>query len=511
MPLFLGSFETSLRGGDSPSMGRKDLLHKGCCGDLHGHGVKKEKNLREVVAASRFCSIGSNGSSEAHLFVPEGQNASSGSNQQSFKQARRTVSPSGSSRLGSVTPDLLLTTSVGRPISVEDQVDQQAVCKTRRSTSCISGKVLKGSTPKSRPERSEPRIKILEASSCASSALRPKKPVTSSTVVNNHLDEDSGNFSSSGNSDGDEKVTTTRGGNLSRTTRSDSNMKDFVQGLIYAGDDEADDDVNIRGDDEEGDHDDNEAEGHRRGRLGRFNGGTNVSIGEPEDDPTSFIGANLRHFQRSLSHEHQPQGSSGRTSASSLKARAKSQGLAATSVKREAAKPQQPATNYAFGSRTSRFKDEGTSSSLGPPSLNNLVFPGEHVHPRVSLTLPARKQKLSKRDSDEDGKVRTSATHLGHRITLERTASDSSTRVRPALLKRAAVDDGSIRRQEVTETWMMFKRDVELTLDKKPGPYKGNYKNLSNMMLNKMGANPSEVRSVAPIPLGSLLTSRLTD
>jgi hypothetical protein len=38
----LGHFEHSLRGGDSPAADRK-VLHKGCCGSLHGNGVRKEK------------------------------------------------------------------------------------------------------------------------------------------------------------------------------------------------------------------------------------------------------------------------------------------------------------------------------------------------------------------------------------------------------------------------------------------------------------------------------------
>ena len=45
MPVMLGAFETSLRGGDSPATERKAHLHKGCCGSLHGHGVKKEKSV----------------------------------------------------------------------------------------------------------------------------------------------------------------------------------------------------------------------------------------------------------------------------------------------------------------------------------------------------------------------------------------------------------------------------------------------------------------------------------
>jgi hypothetical protein len=38
----MGHFEHSLRGGDSPAADRK-VLHKGCCGSLHGNGVRKEK------------------------------------------------------------------------------------------------------------------------------------------------------------------------------------------------------------------------------------------------------------------------------------------------------------------------------------------------------------------------------------------------------------------------------------------------------------------------------------
>jgi hypothetical protein len=45
MPAVLGAFETSLRGHDSPR-GDRRVLHKGCSGHLHGHGVKKERTSR---------------------------------------------------------------------------------------------------------------------------------------------------------------------------------------------------------------------------------------------------------------------------------------------------------------------------------------------------------------------------------------------------------------------------------------------------------------------------------
>ena len=54
MPVIFGSFETSLRGQDSPR-GDKRVLHKGCSGHLHGHGVKKERASRQVNISKDFC------------------------------------------------------------------------------------------------------------------------------------------------------------------------------------------------------------------------------------------------------------------------------------------------------------------------------------------------------------------------------------------------------------------------------------------------------------------------
>ncbi len=64
MPVLLGAFETSLRGGDSPSVDRK-ILHKGCSGDLHGHGVRKERSVRELPAVARGCAHCHNNSSSS--------------------------------------------------------------------------------------------------------------------------------------------------------------------------------------------------------------------------------------------------------------------------------------------------------------------------------------------------------------------------------------------------------------------------------------------------------------
>ena len=50
MPIMLGQFESSLRVASSPGHGdpnEKKVMHKGCSGASHGHGVKKEKSVRD--------------------------------------------------------------------------------------------------------------------------------------------------------------------------------------------------------------------------------------------------------------------------------------------------------------------------------------------------------------------------------------------------------------------------------------------------------------------------------
>ena len=95
MPQILGSFETSLRGGSSPGLERKNKLHKGCCGSLHGHGVKKEKSIRDIVytgtPASRSCSLAY--SVNESLFGANFENSSSEGEERSFANPRGSISP----------------------------------------------------------------------------------------------------------------------------------------------------------------------------------------------------------------------------------------------------------------------------------------------------------------------------------------------------------------------------------------------------------------------------------
>ena len=122
MPVMFGAFETSLRGGDSPSIDRKNKLHKGCSGHLHGHGVKKEKSVRDVVSASRSCSLTYSvdepiyGVNFGNSSSEEDRNWGTPRNSISPMIPHLKISPTNSSSFnphsrGSITPDLLLGSS----------------------------------------------------------------------------------------------------------------------------------------------------------------------------------------------------------------------------------------------------------------------------------------------------------------------------------------------------------------------------------------------------------------
>ena len=68
MPMNFGAFEASLRGRDSPSVDRKHL-HKGCSGHLHGHGVKKERSVRDIPAVTRHTHQDTSSSDESDLHL----------------------------------------------------------------------------------------------------------------------------------------------------------------------------------------------------------------------------------------------------------------------------------------------------------------------------------------------------------------------------------------------------------------------------------------------------------
>ena len=261
-----GAFETSLRGGDSPSIDRKNKLHKGCSGHLHGHGVKKEKSVRDVVSASRSCSLTYSvdepiyGVNFGNSSSEEDRNWGTPRNSISPMIPHLKISPTNSSTFnphsrGSITPDLLLGSAYRSPHSSNAARRSQSTDITntqegfnmtrtndnnfvKRSTSCTGGNEGSETTPysynpivvgtnkaiadrlynsltrasagKRRAERSASDGKRI-ARAMASQQPRPNSSMDKSSssyksksLPRSDFNEDSGNFSS-GNSDLDEK------------------------------------------------------------------------------------------------------------------------------------------------------------------------------------------------------------------------------------------------------------------------------------------------------------------
>ena len=268
MPQILGSFETSLRGGGSPSLERKNKLHKGCCGSLHGHGVKKEKSIRDIVytgtPASRSCSLAY--SVNESMFGANFENSSSEGEERSFANPRGSISPmmsniphlkisptnSSSHKYqpgrGSITPDLLLgsayrsthpsnhsqrsqSTDFTNTNAATNMMKIKGNSFAKRSASCTGNEdipdssnptpvnkaiahrlynsLTKASAGKRRAERSASDGKRI-ARVLASQEPRPSSSMErtsiykSKSVPRSDFNEDSGNFSSC-NSDSDEK------------------------------------------------------------------------------------------------------------------------------------------------------------------------------------------------------------------------------------------------------------------------------------------------------------------
>ena len=257
MPVMLGAFETSLRGGDSPATERKAHLHKGCCGSLHGHGVKKEKSVRDVAPGSRSCSLAhSVDGSHFEFSSSEGEERNWGTPRASISPMipHLKISPTNSSNHGpnlpnphgraSITPDLLLGSGyrnlhmahpTRRSQSTDFTNNSNGNIFVKRSASCTGGgdetdnindsnvsalsnkaiahrlyhSLTKASAGKRRAERSASDGKRI-ARAMASQQQRPSSSMDkhsvykSKSLTRSDYNDDSGSFSSP-NSDSDER------------------------------------------------------------------------------------------------------------------------------------------------------------------------------------------------------------------------------------------------------------------------------------------------------------------
>ena len=172
MPVLFGrdSFEANLRGQDSPR-GDKRVLHKGCSGHLHGHGVKKERPSR-TPNIIKNCS-----------FLNDDQDGSS--SDEADKQPRRSQSTD-YSRLLVIPPQ---TTSKPRSTSTNSAVAQR-----------LFSSPTKAVTAKYRAERTASdgahMASVLKADLNGGRSTN-SLPRRGSKRERKSAEEDSGNFSSS--------------------------------------------------------------------------------------------------------------------------------------------------------------------------------------------------------------------------------------------------------------------------------------------------------------------------
>ena len=134
---------------------------------------------------------------------------------------------------------------------------------------------------------------------------------------------------------------------------------------------------------------------------------------------------------------------------------------------------------YAFGSSQKRFFDDGSAAGAASPATQNVtsspegsLIAGTVSDPRkgnikTNAASPGKKPSpLNKSSSDG---VQNSI----HQLQLNRSSSDSR------------VSSGKRVPDSTRESWLKFKDDVDIALQKKPNQ-SGFYKTLSDMMHNKM-------------------------
>ena len=454
MPVMLGAFETSLRGGDSPSVDRRAHMHKGCCGNLHGHGVKKERSTKEIPIVSRSCSLTpycENSSSGDEYPYPMPSRHSLSPVQQQY-QHLRVNSPKGVSDL--------ITSLVGRRSQSTDYCGggnrgnsllspefSNTLLTKRDSNASVANRLYssptKSTTAKLRAERSasDSRRVIMSVDS--------RRSKSSGTKTNE--DQDSGNFSSEDDARGR--------GNESFANTVTPTPEERRQSLIHGiSDDEVGSMEEIR----------------RRQRLERRDYVNNHKTNSPSRRESPSPGPKKRNFERgrkssddsdssSVSPPTSPSPTNSRavsnrpwtnssktmTSNNLTARRTKSSGNAATKAKYQASKGA-----YAFGSSTKRFTDDAEQ-------------PNRQKSPSKKFMPPP----LNKSNSDG---VQNSVGN--GQLGLSRTNSDSS--------KSKIAAKRNERMQEVADAWMRFKDDIENAMEKKPNH--GFYKNLSDMMHTKM-------------------------
>ncbi len=475
MPVMLGAFETSLRGGDSPHVDRR-LLHRGCCGSLHGHGVKKERSSVDHPKAGRSCSH------DGKLFSSTLLGDADNSSDESF---------SGSP---------MRTRAVGARSQSSDCATYGGLHGgdgggSRRSSSAVVAERLynsptKATTAKLRAERAVSdgramgRIVIGNSGGKTGSvgSLSRKSRLPAHHYY--HLDHDSGHFSSDteGHASHPNNVRSSqRVGFLPDLPASEARKRSLITGT---SDDELLSMEELRA----------RQRRERRDYVMQQRNNSPRSISNPTVGPQQ---QQQQQHRRAVSPSPMPKkrslyGDRGRRSSDELYSEESSTSPPATPTPRSASgagynKPWSfsatlpgrraassggaKRANYAFGSSVQRFSSpRAQRRPLPTPPLNKSSSDGV--------------QNGADDIAAAQGQVSPTTGHL-----LGRTTSDPRAAAR---ITGGGSSNKKSKKDSVTKAWMQFKEDVESALRKKPNQ-QGFYKNLSDMMHTKMEMLSDEV------------------
>ena len=491
MPVVLGPFETSLRGGDSPSPDRKKFLHKGCCGSLHGHGVPKERPpVRASVSKTR--SLEGSSSDESHiseLLLRPSSSASSTRTVQARSQSTDCSHPSNghqtakrsssavvaqrlfSSPTKSTTAKLRAerTASDGRRMTLEMKRVQQL------STQTSGGGSMNGLSGRGR-------------------VLKPGED----------YEHDSGHFSSD-----------TDGPNFSNNLETPP-LEERKQSLINGASDDELSIVELRR------RQRRERRDYVQTRSPKTNGGTNGGGKPPSRKASPSPGPKKNRAYgdrgRRSSDECTDESISPPTTPSppnarsiSLKPWSRALQTEMTSARRASSssggKQLRQKGGYGFGSSTARFPAKKpvskSASSAGAGTGNSTKKPVPPLNKSASdgvanaledqsggsggaatpLNRAASDPKVVEVNEARGGgsSPHNKGATPNHIVNKKANAVSATTAVSVSTRKQQAKQE---RKDSVTKAWMKFKEEVETALQKKPN--QGFYKNLSDMMHTKM-------------------------
>lgn len=433
MPVVFGSFETSLRGGDSPSIDRK-VLHKGCCGDRHGQGVRKERSVKDLPKASKSCSHELHESSSDESFLPD------------LLMTRSRLKTANRSQSSDCTPSR-------SPMLPANKRSNSAAVAHRLFSS-----PTKATSAKLRAERTASDGKAMSAAmktiNKAGSNFNSMNNLNRRVKLNRSLEEhdgDSGHFSSD-----NDQASGPRFGFVQPLSSSEQRKRSLITGA-------SDDELSIA-----------DLRQKRRDfglHLGsRAHQGSGVHRKEsPSPGPKGRYGDRGRrssdeYSESSTSPPATPSPDTpGGTRSISMKPWTESRELAATAARRTASSGSHSGvkkSGIGFGSSSSRFVGNASAhrNKSKPAPLNKSSSDGV--------------QNADLNDLNRSRLNRDGAKKLG------RTTSDPRSGTKKGGASAARGKDN------VAKAWLQFKEDIESAMQRKPN--QGYYKTLSDMMDTKM-------------------------